>query len=200
MYLNDKQIRLILFAPLLLKNVIENDQAGLKDNSNLTIEDEEAVNQDTVFINNTIKEAEQFVNDFQKQLGIDNKKFAKLFKSVFITINECYKMFQEIIDDKVVYKVPKTITSIVLSYWYFCLDIAENTEVGWIIKDDKYCFFQDYINQSLAFIEPLKIMGQNTLDFTTEELAKKGKKFNEDKFYRQCNSKVENIINLLKNI
>lgn len=200
MYINDKQIRLILFAPLLLKNVIENDQAGLKDNENLTIESEEQVNQDTLFINETITNATKFLNDFQKELNIDNKKFVKLFKSVFSTINQCYKMYQQKIDGKILYKVPKTITSIVLSYWYFCLDIAEYTEVGWIIKDDKYSFFQDYIHQSLDFIEPLKIMGQNTLNFTAEELKKKNKKFNEDKFYRQCNANVENIINLLKNI
>lgn len=200
MYVNDKQIRLILFAPLLLKNVIENDQAGLKNNENLAIESKDQVNQDTIFINKTIANATKFVNDFQKELNIDNKKFAKLFKSVYGTIGQCYKMYQEKINGKILYKVPKTITSIVLSYWHFCLDIAEYTEIGWIIKDDKYSFFQDYIHQSLDFIEPLKIMGQNTLDFRTEELKKNNKKFNEDKFYRQCNVNVEKIINLLKNI
>ena len=200
MYLNDKQIRLILFAPLLLKNVIENDQAGLKNNENLATESEDQVNQDTIFINKTIVNATKFVNDFQKEFNIDNKKFAKLFKSVYGTIGQCYKMYQEKIDGKILYKIPKTITSIVLSYWHFCLDIAEYTEVRWIIKDDKYSFFQNYIHQSLDFIEPLKIMGQNTLDFRTEELKKNNKKFNEDKFYRQCNVNVENIINLLKNI
>ena len=77
--------------------------------------------------------------------------------------------------------------------------VDDNNE--YIITDKQYEFLKPYANIiKTNFIEPLAILGNNTLEYNTAQALNKGKKFNEEKFYKQCESNVENIINLLKNI
>ena len=111
---------------------------------------------------------------------------------------QCYNHF---LDKKAkAYKTPKAITTIILSYWHFCKDIAKETEDSWIINDKNYLFFQPYIDKCHNYVQALRILGLNTLEKTEQDLANKGKTFNEDKFYRQCETKVDSIKSLIINI
>jgi len=193
MYHSEKQLRLILFTPLLLKFVFENDVFTI-DNENV----KEGEFSQTDLINIFNKEAIDFVNQLQIDCNIDKKLFDKLSRSIYQTILQCYNHF---LDKKArAYKVPKAITTIVLSYWNFCYDIAEKTEEKWIINDKNYLFFQPYIDKCHNHLEALRILGLNTLEKNEQDLANKGKTFNEDKFYRQCETKIDIIKNLIINI
>ena len=194
MYHNEKQIRLILFAPLLLKFVLENDVFVAENNKNV----KEGEFSQTDLINIFSKDASDFVNQLQIDCNIDEKLFNKLSKSIYKTILQCYNCF---LDKKAkAYKVPKAITTIILSYWHFCYDIADKKEDGWIITDRNYLFFQPYINKCHNIVEALRILGLNTLEKNEQDFVNKGKTFNEDKFYKQCENNIETIINFLKNI
>jgi hypothetical protein len=193
MYHNEKQLRLILFTPLLLKFVFENDVFTI-DNENV----KEGELSQTDLINIFSKGATNFVNEFVSENNIDEKLFNKLSRSIYKTILQCYNHF---LDKKAkAYKVPKAITTIVLSYWYFCQDIAEKTEDSWIINDKNYLFFQPYIDKCHNHLEALRILGLNTLEKNELDLVNKGKTFNEDKFYRQCETKIDSIKSLIVNI
>lgn len=193
MYHSEKQLRLILFTPLLLKFVFENDVFTI-DNENV----KEGEFSQTDLINIFNKEAIDFVNQLQIDCNIDKKLFNKLSKSIYKRIIQCYNHF---LDKKAkAYRVPKAITTIVLSYWNFCYDIAEKTEEKWIINDKNYLFFQPYIDKCHNHLEALRILGLNTLEKNEQDLANKGKTFNEDKFYRQCETKIDIIKNLIINI
>jgi len=193
MYYSEKQLRLILFVPLLLKFVFENDVFAI-DNEEI----KEGYHSQTELINIFSKESIDFVNQFVSENNIDEKLFDKLSRSINKTILQCYNHF---LDKKAkAYKVPKAITTIVLSCWYFYQDIAEKTEDSWIINDKNYLFFQPYINKCHNHLEALRILGLNTLEKTEQDLANKGKTFNEDKFYRQCEAKIDSIKSLIMNI
>jgi hypothetical protein len=193
MYYNEKQLRLILFTPLLLKFVFENDVFTI-DNENV----KEGEFSQTELINIFNKEAIDFVNQFVSENNIDKKLFDKLSRSIDKTILQCYNHF---LDKKAkAYKVPKAITTIILSYWNFCYDIADKIEDKWIINDRNYLFFQPYIDKCHNHLEALRILGLNTLEKNELDLANKGKTFNEDKFYRQCETKIDIIKSLIINI
>jgi len=193
MHHNERQLRLILFTPLLLKFVFENDVFTI-DNENV----KEGEFSQTDLINIFNKEAIDFVNQLQIDCNIDKKLFDKLSRSIYQTILQCYNHF---LDKKAkAYRAPKAIMAITLSYWHFCHDIAEKTEDGFIINDKNYLFFQPYINKCHYHLKALRILGLNTLEKTEQDLANKGKTFNEDKFYRQCETKIDSIKNLIINI
>jgi len=193
MYHSEKQLRLILFTPLLLRFVFENDVFAI-DNEN--VKEGEFSQTDLISIFNEI--SIDFIKQFVSENNIDKKLFDKLSRSIYQTILQCYNHF---LDKKArAYKVPKAITTIVLSYWNFCYDIAEKTEDKWIINDKNYLFFQPYIDKCHNHLEALRILGLNTLEKNEQDLANKGKTFNEDKFYRQCETKIDSIKSLIINI
>jgi hypothetical protein len=193
MYYNEKQLRLILFTPLLLKFVLENDVFTI-DNENI----KEGEFSQTGLINISSQDAIDFVNQLKIDYNIDAKLFNKLSRSIYKTILQCYNHF---LDKKAkAYKIPKAITTIILSYWNFCHDIADKIEDKWIINDRNYLFFQPYIDKCHNHLEVLRILGLNTLEKNELDLANKGKTFNEDKFYRQCETKVDIIKSLIINI
>jgi hypothetical protein len=193
MYHNEKQLRLILFTPLLLKFVFENNVFTI-DNENV----KEGYHSQTDLINIFNKGAIDFIKQFVSENNIDKKLFDKLSRSIYQTILQCYNHF---LDKKAkAYKVPKAITTIILSYWDFCYDIADKIEDKWIINDRNYLFFQPYIDKCHNHLEALRILGLDTLEKTELDLANKGKTFNEDKFYRQCETKIDSIKSLIINI
>lgn len=193
MYHSEKQLRLILFTPLLLKFVFENDVFAV-DNEN--VKEGEFSQTDLISIFSEV--AIDFIKQFVSENNIDKKLFDKLLRSIYQTILQCYNHF---LDKKArAYRVPKAIMAIALSYWHFCHDIAEKTEDGFIINDKNYLFFQPYINKCHYHLRALRILGLDTLEKTQLDLANKGKTFNEDKFYRQCETKIDIIKSLIINI
>jgi len=193
MYHSEKQLRLILFTPLLLKFVFENDVFTI-DNEN--VKEGEFSQPDLISIFSEV--AIDFIKQFVSENNINKKLFNKLSRSIYQTILQCYNHF---LDKKAkAYRAPKAIMAITLSYWHFCHDIAEKTEDDFIINDKNYLFFQPHINKCHYHLRALRILGLNTLEKNEQDLANKGKTFNEDKFYRQCETKIDSIKNLIINI
>lgn len=198
MYYSEKQLRLLLFAPLFVKHVLNRDVLT-KDSEGLTEEQLEVVKTQTTLINKGFKDVDLFLQQLKTDCNINEKSFKKLETSVLNTIKECYKQFFD--KKNKAFKVPKIVTTVLLSFWYFCYDIAEEQEDRFfIIHDKKYLFFQPYINSANKLLEPLRIMGLNTLEFNHKNLLAKGKTFSEDKFYNKCEEKVDIIKNLIINI
>jgi hypothetical protein len=198
MYYSEKQLRLLLFVPLFVKHVLNRDVLT-KDSEGLTEEQLEAVKTQTTLINKGFEDVDLFLQQLKTDCNINEKSFKKLEISVLNTIKECYKQFFD--KKNKAFKVPKIVTTVLLSFWYFCYDIAEEKEDRFfIIHDKKYLFFQPYINSANKLLEPLRIMGLNTLEFNHKNLLVKGKIFNEDKFYNKCEEKVNIIKNLIINI
>jgi hypothetical protein len=208
MYYSEKQLRLFLFVPLFVKHVLDRDVLT-KDSEGLTEEQLEVVKTQTALINKGFEDVDLFLQQLKTDCNINEKSFKKLETSVLNTIKECYKQFFD--KQNKAFKVPKIVTTILLSFWYFCHDIAEEIvkeqeeqeeqeDRFFIIHDKKYLFFQPYINSANKLLEPLRIMGLNTLQFNHKNLLAKGKTFNENKFYNKCEEKVDIIKNLIINI
>jgi hypothetical protein len=198
MYYSEKQLRLFLFVPLFVKHVLDNEVLT-KNTKGLTEAELEIIKEQTTLINNTYEEIELFLKQLIINYNINEKFFIKLGKSVSNTIKECYKQFFD--KSNKAFKVPKIVTTVLLSFCYFCYDIAEEQENGsFIINNKKYLFFQPYINSVLKLLEPLRIMGLNTLEFNHKNSLAKGKTFSEDKFYNKCEEKIDIIKNLIINI
>ena len=195
--LKAKKLSLILFAPLLLKFVLEDDVFVAENNKNVKDVKEGEFSQ-TDLINIFSKDASDFVNQLQIDCNIDERLFKKSSESIYQTILECYNLF---LDKKAkAYKVSNAIMAIILSYWHFCCDISDKKEDGWIIKDTNYLFFQPYINKCFNILEALRILTLNTLEKNEQDFVNKGETFNEDKFAKQCENNIETGINFLKNI
>lgn len=206
MYINDRRLRLILFAPLFFKDVITQGSVQ-EDSPDLTIEAKEIVKNQVDTINNSINFADKFFIDTRQKYDVDKKRFFKQVINVNKVIRKCYNLYYNKQTKEC--QTTKVVTAVIFAFYNFFYEICEHDGFNfyvddnneYIITDKQYEFLKPYANIiKTNFIEPLAILGNNTLEYNTAQALNKGKKFNEEKFYKQCESNVENIINLLKNI
>ena len=190
MYINDKHLRFLLFVPLFFKDIVA-----------------EAVHEKTADLKNSVKVADKFLRELIKKYDTDPKRFLKQVLDVNCTIRKCFKLYYNKQSQEC--QTIKIATAVVFAFYQLFYDICEHDGFNfyvdenneYIITNKQYEFLKPYANIiKTNFIEPLAILGNNTLEYTTAQALNKGKKFNEEKFYKQCESNVENIINLLKNI
>ena len=203
MYINDRRLRLILFAPLFFKDVITQGSVQ-EDSPDLTSEAKEIVKNQVDTINNSVNFADKFFIDTRQKYDVDKKRF---FKQVINVIRKCYNLYYNKQTKEC--QTTKVVTAVIFAFYKFFYEICEHDGFNfyvdenneYIITNKQYEFLKPYANMiKTNFIEPLAILGNNTLEYNTAQALNKGKKFNEEKFYKQCESNVESIINLLKNI
>ena len=189
-YISDKHLRFLLFAPLFFKDIVA-----------------EAVHEKTADLINSVKIADKFLSQLIQKYDTDSKRFLKQVKNVNSTIRKCYKLYYNKQSREC--QTIKIATAVVFAFYQLFYDICEHDGFNfyvdendeYIITGKQYEFLKPYANIiKTNFIEPLAILGNNTLEHTTAQALSKGKKFNEDKFYKQCENNVETIINFLKNI
>lgn len=188
MYINDKHLRFLLFAPLFFKDIVA-----------------EAVHDKNENLINSVKIADKFLKELIQKYDTNNK--FKQVMNVNSTIRKCFKLYYNKQSQEC--QTIKIATAVVFAFYQLFYDICEHDGFNfyvdehdeYIITDKQYKFLKPYANIiKTNFIEPLAILGNNTLEHTTTQALSKGKKFNEDKFYKQCENNVETIINFLKNI
>jgi len=190
MYINDKRLRFLLFAPLFFKDIVR-----------------EAVHEKPADLINSAKVADKFFRELIQKYDIDSTRFFNQLLNVNSTIRKCFKLYYNKQSQEC--QTIKIATAVVFAFYQLFYDICKNDGFNfyvdenneYIITDKQYKFLKPYANIiKTNFIEPLAILGNNTLEHTTTQALSKGKKFNEDKFYKQCENNVETIINFLKNI
>jgi hypothetical protein len=190
MYINDKHLRFLLFVPLFFKDIVA-----------------EAVHEKTADLINSVKVADKFLRELIKKYDTDPKRFLKQVLDVNCTIRKCFKLYYNKQSQEC--QTIKIATAVVFAFYQLFYDICEHDGFNfyvdenneYIITNKQYEFLKPYANIiKTNFIEPLATLGVNTLEYTTAQALSKGKKFNEEKFYKQCESNVKTIINLLKNI
>lgn len=190
MYIKDKHLRFLLFAPLFFKDIVA-----------------EAVHEKNADLINSVKIADKFLSELIQKYDTDCKRFLKQVLNVNCTIRKCYKLYYNKQSQEC--QTIKIATAVVFAFYQLFYEICnhdgfnfyvdENNE--YIITNKQYEFLKPYANIiKTNFIEPLATLGVSTLEHTTAQALSKGKKFNEDKFYKQCENNIETIINFLKNI
>ena len=206
-YLSDKQLRLILFAPLFFKDVIENStyQEDHQEND-LILAEEIKLQSET--INNSIEFAENFLIDMKSKYSVDSKRFLKLINSVNKIIRTCYNLYFD--KQTKACKTAKVVATTVFSLQEFFYDICESDENGYfyidendcyIVLDSNYHFLKPFANIIITnFVEPLRLLALNTLDLNNKEALIKGKVFNINKFENQCKKNIDIVKDFLKNI
>jgi hypothetical protein len=190
MYIKDKHLRFLLFAPLFFKDIVA-----------------EAVHEKNADLINSVKIADKFLSELIQKYDTDCKRFLKQVLNVNCTIRKCYKLYYNKQSREC--QTIKIATAVVFAFYQLFYDICEHDGFNfyvdenneYIITNKQYEFLKPYANIiKTNFIEPLATLGVSTLEHTTAQALSKGKKFNEDKFYKQCENNIETIINFLKNI
>ena len=180
MYYSDKQLRLILFVPLLVKMVIETDIAYTQDN--ITEKDQEQIKEDINYLKTSVNSADELLKKMQKDLFIDNHKYFKLIRAVKKTIDKFYNLHIDL--HKKEYKVAQIVSTAVFSYWEFCDEIANSIgEELFEIHNKDYLFYQPFIDEAHNLLHSLRIAINNTIELKEYEMAKNKKVFNKDKFF-----------------
>lgn len=200
-YINDKQLRFLLIAPVFFKNIITYGITVEDVSNELTKEKKEETKQHITEINECSSFLNQFITDIKNKYNIRQDKFDKIVANIlkkFAGLDEFYldKQTRKI-------QIPKVVATFCFAYQYFIYDICEHKDGvlqaendKFIIIDNKFLFFTDYARITLEkFIKPLRNVAYLTLDKYEKEF-----KINIDKFERKCMKNVDNYIEFFKNI